>query len=296
MEAVEQGSKVVRPDGQHGREADRRIHGITPADPVPELEHVGGVDAELGHLRGIRRNRDEMLRHGFGIVAKARQRPVTRALSVRHRLQRRERLGRDDEQRFRGIEVAGRFHQVGAVDVGNEPERHGPVAVMLECLVGHHRPEVGAADADVDDVANAFAGVALPGAAAHPVGEVRHLVEDGVDLGHHVFAIDDDRCPFRGAQGHVQDGAVLRDVDLFTPEHGVDPRSQAGFLCQLQEELEGFVGDAILRVIEEDAHSLAPSSARRAGDHPRTASGDAIPRPSDGGLRVPSRPGAESID
>ena len=83
-------------------------------------------------------------------------------------------------------------------------------------------------------------------AAAHPVGEIRHLVEDGVDLGHHVFAIDNDRCTFRCAQGHVQDRAVLGDVDLFTPEHGVDPRSQIGFLGQLQEELECLIGDAIL--------------------------------------------------
>ena len=176
----------------------------------------------------------------LGVAAKARQQPVARALSVGHRLQRREGLGRDDEQRFRGIEVAGRFDEVGAVDVGDEPERHVPLAVMLERLVGHHRPEVGAADADVDDVANALAGVALPGAAADPVGEVRHLVEHGVDLRHHVLAIDDDRCPFRRAQGHVQDGAVLGDVDLFAAEHGVDPRSQAGFLCQLQEQLRGF--------------------------------------------------------
>ena len=62
--------------------------------------------------------------------------------------------------------------------------------------------------------------------------------------------------PLSGAQGHVQNGTAFRDVDLLTPEHGVDPRLQAGFLRQLQEELEGFVGDAILRVIEVDAHSL----------------------------------------
>ena len=69
----------------------------------------------------------------------------------------------------------------------------------------------------------------------------------------------------RRAQGHVQDGPVLRDVDLLAAEHGVDPRSQAGFLRQLQEELEGLVGDAILRVIEEDAHGL--------GRHPLAALG-----------------------
>ena len=265
VEAVEHRAEVLRSDGQHRREADRRVHGIAPADPVPEPEHVGGVDAELGDLRGIGRNRHEMLGHGLDVAAEALERPVARALGVGHRLQRREGLGRDDEQRFRRVEVAGRFHEIGAVDVGNEPERQGAVAVMLERLVGHHRPEVGAADADVDDVANALAGVALPGAAADPVGEVGHLVEHGVDLGHHVLAIDDDRCPSRRAQRHVQDGAVLRDVDLLAPEHGVDPGAQAGFLRQLQEELEGFVGDAILRVIEEDAHSL--------GRHPLAAPG-----------------------
>ena len=69
-------------------------------------------------------------------------------------------------------------------------------------------------------------------------------------------------APLRRAQGHVQDGPVLRDVDLLAAEHGVDPRSQAGFLGQLQEKLERFVGDAILRVVEVepdrlDRHALA---------------------------------------
>ena len=43
--------------------------------------------------------------------------------------------------------------------------------VVAERLVRHHRPEVGAADADVHDVADGLAGVALPLARPHPVGE-----------------------------------------------------------------------------------------------------------------------------
>ena len=89
----------------------------------------------------------------------------------------------------------------------------------------------------------------------------------------------------------MQDGPVLGDVDLLAPEHGVDPRAQAGFLGQLQEELEGFVGDAILRVVEEEAHRL--------GRHPLAALGVIceelpqvqFPHLADGGLRAPSRPG-----
>src|SRR5262245_30144836 len=117
------------------------------------------------------------------------------------------------------------FREVGAIDVGHEAERHGPLAVMLEGLIGHHWPEVGTPDTDVDDVANTLAGVALPCTAADLIGEVSHLVEHGVDLGHDVFAVDDDGGPSRRAQGHMQDGAALRTVDLLTPEHSVDPRS-----------------------------------------------------------------------
>ena len=140
------------------------------------------------------------------------------------------------------------------------------VAVMLERLVGHDRPEVGAADADVDDVADALAGVALPLAAADAVGRSRPSCRARRGPG----APRSRRrrrwtAPLRGAQGDVQDRALLRDVDLLSPEHGVDARSQAGFLGQPEEQLEGFVGDAVLRVVQEEAHSL--------GRHPLAAAG-----------------------
>ena len=101
-------------------------------------------------------------------------------------------------------------------------------------------------------------------AAADAVGELGHLVEHGVDLRHDVLAVDDDRRALRRAQRHVQDRAVLGDVDLLAAEHGVDPRAQAGFLGQLQQQLERLVGDAVLRVVEVDAGRLGrqPLAAR----------------------------------
>ena len=51
------------------------------------------------------------------------------------------------------VEVAGGLGEVGAVDVGDEAEGQVAVAVVPQRLVGHHRAEVRAADADVDDVA-----------------------------------------------------------------------------------------------------------------------------------------------
>jgi hypothetical protein len=174
------------------------------------------------------------------------------ALGIGHGLQRGEGLGGDDEQRLAGVEVAGRFHEVGAVDVGNEPEGHVPLAVMPERFVGHDRPEVGAADANVDDVADALAGVALPPAAPDAVAEVGHLVEHGMHLGDNVLAVHEDGGVFRRAQGHVQNGAVLREVDLVPAEHRVNALAQAGFGGQLHEQLEGFVRDAVLGVIQKE--------------------------------------------
>ena len=127
---------------------------------------------------------------------------------------------------------------------------------MFERLVSHHRAKVGAADADVDDVLDAFAGVALPFAAADAVGEIRHLVEHGVDFRHDIFSVHEDGRAFRRAQGDVQHGAVFRDVDFLAAEHGVDPPAQAGFLGQLEQQFERLVGDAVLRIIQKKARRL----------------------------------------
>ena len=96
---------------------------------------------------------------------RALQRPVARRVRVGHRLERGEGLRRDDEQRLGRVEVARRLGEVGAVDVGDEAEGQLALAVVAQRLVGHHRAEVRAADADVDDVADALAGVAGPRAA-----------------------------------------------------------------------------------------------------------------------------------
>ena len=77
-------------------------------------------------------------------------------------LERGERLRRDDEQRLGRVEVVGGLPEVGAVDVAHEPERHVALREVAQGVVGHVRSEVGAADADVDDVADALAGVADP--------------------------------------------------------------------------------------------------------------------------------------
>ena len=67
------------------------------------------------------------------------------------------------EEIMKSVSAASRsldgLGKIRAVDIGNETECHGAIAVMLQSLIGHHRAKIRAADADIDDVANAFAGV-----------------------------------------------------------------------------------------------------------------------------------------
>jgi len=127
---------------------------------------------------------------------------------------------------------------------------------VLECLVRHHRTEVRAADPDVDDVANALAGVPLPRAAPHAVREIGHGVVNGVDRGHHVLTVDDDRRAARRPQGHVQDGTVFGHVDLVSLEHRVDALAEPALFGQPTQQPDGLVRNAILGVIEVDSHGL----------------------------------------
>ena len=56
-------------------------------------------------------------------------------------------------------------------------------------------------------------------AAADAIRKVRHPVEHGMNPGHDVLAVDQDRRAARRAQRHVEHGPFLRDVDLLAAEH-----------------------------------------------------------------------------
>ena len=55
----------------------------------------------------------------------------------------------------------------------------------------------------------------------------------------------------------MKDGAVLGDVDLLARKHGFCALFEAGFFGYAEEEFEGFVGDAVLGVVEEKAFGFS---------------------------------------
>jgi hypothetical protein len=113
-------------------------------------------------------------------------------VGVGHRLERREGLRGDDEQGLVCDEIMGRCGEVGRVDIGDEAEREVALCVVAQRVVGHHGPEVGAADADRDDVADRPSRVPGPLTRANTVRERSHLVEDVVHLCDDVDAVHDE--------------------------------------------------------------------------------------------------------
>ena len=97
------------------------------------------------------------------------------------------------------------------------------------------------------------------------VGEIRHRVEHLVDVRHHVGAVDLDAGAARRAQRDVQHGAAFRGVDLLAGEHRIAPLRHAALFGQLQQQPQRLVGDAVLRVVEEQARAFGREALRPAG-------------------------------
>src|SRR5580704_3830597 len=156
----------------------------------------------------------------FFVTPQTSERPSASRMGVGHGLERREGFRRNYEKGLLWTPVAYGFREVCAIDVRNETKRQGTFAVILERLVCHHRPEVGPADADVDDVADALTGVAGPCATPDTIGQPRHSVQNGVHLRYHVLVIDNDGCSPRSSQSCVQDRSILCNIDFLATEHG----------------------------------------------------------------------------
>src|SRR6266516_4863914 len=95
--------------------------------------------------------------------------------------------------------------------------------------------------------------MALPFAGAHAVREGGHAVEHLVHLFHDVDAVDNDRLPLRHAQGDVEDGPVLGDVDPLSSEHGVPPLREPALLGEPEQQTDRLVRDPVLRIVEIEA-------------------------------------------
>ena len=248
VEAGQEVGECAAADHRHQRQPDRRIHRVAAAHPVPEAEHVRAVDTERLDEGLVRRHRDEVL--GHRILTESLGEPAPGRGRVRQRLQRGERLGRDDEQRRRRIQSVELGHQIRRVDVGDEPRGDTGVGVVPQRLISHRRAQVRAADADVDHGFDPLTGGSGPGARAQPVGEIAHRVEHRVHVGDHVLAIHGQSGVAGKAQRGVQHGAILGGVDVLTGQHGVAARFEAGRAGEVGQQAQRLAGHPVLAVVD----------------------------------------------
>ena len=54
----------------------------------------------------------------------------------------------------------------------------------------------------------------------------------------------------------MEHSTLLCDIDLLTPEHGIDALAQTRRLCQFQEQLYRFISYTVLRIVKVDANSF----------------------------------------
>lgn len=236
--ALEERPEPLRPDGDGQRQADRRPDRIASADPVPEAEDAALIDAKLRgpfQIGGDRRQMRPMLDPAGG-------EPFAHRARVGHRLLRREGLGGDHRHRRLRVEPGQHVGQVRAIDIGDEMHTR-PVMIRPERPDGHDRAEVGAADADIDDIGKPPARRRRKAAGAHVLREGQESLPHLVHLGRGV--VDG------AAERHVPDGAALGLVDRLTPNHRIPPRRDAARFGQRQQRPKRARVDLLLREIDQ---------------------------------------------
>lgn len=130
------------------------------------------------------------------------------------------------------------------------------LGIVLERLGDHDGSKVGSADANVDDVGDALAGVSLPLAGADRVGELLHVVEHALDLVR-ALLLDLERLAALAAkdiaQRDVEHRAPLGRVDVLARKHLVAELFDARLLGERDERAHHFGRDQVLGVVEQDA-------------------------------------------
>ncbi len=127
---------------------------------------------------------------------------------------------------------------------------------MTQRLVGHHRPEIGASDPDVDDRLDRLARMSRPLARADQAenADVRSSTACTCATTSVPSTIEDRFLGIRSATCNTD--AVLRDVDPVAAEHRRDAVVQPAFVREREQQPDRFGRDPILRVVEAQAGPL----------------------------------------
>ena len=175
--------------------------------------------------------------------------PATRALSISNGLLSGKGLAGDNEERSLMVTLAKRLSDMCSVNVGHEMRFEIALGVCLQRLSDHDGAQIRSADPNVDDSVDSLPGVSLPLAAPNGVGELFYVIEDAADF---VYASFGDVEVVKVAQSDVQDGAVLRGVDVLAREHLIAVLFHFGFADQSEKFVKDRLRDEVFGEIEEE--------------------------------------------
>ncbi len=163
MCAGQEFAELVEADRQRYRQANRRPHRITAADPIPEREHIGGIDAERCDTLDIGGDRNEVLAQ-IGLLRAGRilQKPVARRVRVHHGFCCCEGFRGNYEERGLRIDLLQHGIKIVAIDVGDEVQMQIGPLIGTQRLAYHFGAEIGAANADIDDIRDRLAAISQP--------------------------------------------------------------------------------------------------------------------------------------
>ena len=125
------------------------------------------------------------------------------------------------------------------------------VGVRRQCARRHRGAQVRAADTDVDDGGEFFAGIAGSRAGAHAVGEFAHAGKRRLDLRQHIDAVHQ-QCTVV-AQCGVKCRPLFTRVDPVAPEQALHLIADAALARERGQQAHGLGVDEVLGIVEQDA-------------------------------------------
>ena len=248
MSTPEELLEVIVADDESDRQSNSAPKGVTPSDPVPELEHVALRDTEGSDSLCIGAEGDEVF-SDVGHALGGLEEPVSGTLSVGDRFLSSESLACDDEERRLGVANLQSFSEVGSVDVGNEVGSEVPLGVGLESLGDHDRPQVGTTNTDVDNGVDCPSRVPLPSSISNGLGKLLHVLQHGRNLtGARLVDLE----LIEVTEGDVENGTILGSIDVLSGEHFVPVGPNVGLPNKIEEGVENGLGDQVFGVIQEE--------------------------------------------
>ena len=248
MSTLEELLKVIVSDNQSDRQSDGTPEGITPADPVPELEHVFLRDTEGGDSLGVGTEGDEVLGN-MTLVFGGLEEPVPSTLGVSDSLLSGEGLAGNDEESSLGVANPKSLSEMGSVDVGDEMGREVPLGIGLESLSNHDWAQVGTTDTNIDNSIDALSRVSLPSSVPNGLGEFLDVLKHGGNLTDTLFAYLE---LVKVTEGDVKDGTILGGVDVLSGEHFIPIGLDFSLPNEVEEGVKDGLGDQVLGVIQEE--------------------------------------------